>query len=257
MSFFAIYLCLVLIPPFSSATHPFEELSRQNRYPVTNYDNSIAFDSATSSRGLHRNIYGESANLVYSNLQPDPYDARPGPSRSARGSLTTVITCFQNELPIPDCEAAINIIPTGHLVLESKDAHSLATVESPKSVKWNAPLPRPLRKFHLPAAFRAGECVVFVRHFRYCTGKMAFFPPVEPPAGFNAAMFMYHTVWPNSRRLAQEIIKKCDSRGGVTETSTSPESNKAKFQTFRYSVKIGRPKADAKEDNLKDYNVYE
>jgi len=257
MSLFVIYLCLVLVLPLSfpsSATHPFDRLRSQNHYPVTTYDNSIIYEPPTSIQSKYRGMY---SNTVYSNLQPDPQDRRPGQSRVTWGSRSTTITCSQNELPIPDCEAAINIIPTGHLNLDPKAAHSLGTVESQDSVKYNATLPRPLRKFRLPAAFRAGECVVYVRHFRFFEGKMAFLPPVEPPAGFSPAKFMYHTVWPNSRRLAELVIKQCGSRGGFTETTSSPEGNKEAYKTFRYLVTVGIPKqADAKA-NLRNFNVYE
>jgi hypothetical protein len=253
MSFFTMYLYLVLGLPFSSATHPFERLRPQNLYPATNYDASLSFNSA----GFGGSRYTSPEN-VYSNLQPDPQFSRPGEGRVSWGLPSTSITCSENELPIPDCEAAIDFIPTGHLILDPKDAHSLGTIESQESVKYKATLPRPLRKFHLPAAFRAGGCVVYVgQSYNINSRAPEIKAPMKPPTGFSVAMFLYHTIWPNSRRLADSILKRCGSRGGFIITDSSPESAKEAFKTFRYVVVVGSPKKDPWSHTLKDYNLYE
>jgi hypothetical protein len=240
MLFLDLLLRLIVIIPFSSATHPFDQLRAQNFYPLTTYENSETFESP-----LHV--------MVPSNLQPDIQNDRGLVSLAGSHTDWAIISCSQKRLPIPDCEAAMNIIPTGHLALDPKDAHSLGTVESNESVRWNAPLPRPLRKFRLPAAFRAGKCAVFVRHYRGVEMDLFSLPPPGAPAGFSAAAFMYHTVWPNSRRLADLIIKRCGGREGLTPTASSPESNKALFKIFRYLVKVESPRAET----LAMYNVYE
>jgi hypothetical protein len=69
---------------------------------------------------------------------------------------------------------------------------------------------------------------------------------------------MYHTVWPNSRRLAELITEKCGVWGGAAWAESSPERNKEAFGTFRYLVRVGSPK-EYKRDYYKyvePYNLY-
>jgi hypothetical protein len=142
MSFLTIFLRMAIAISFTSAIHPFDQLREQNIYPVRTYEDRY-FDSS------------------------NPIAHHPMAHLLGWGSDVTMIACSQDELvelAIPDCEAAINVIPTGHLILDPSTAHSLGTVEFQDSVKYHATLSRPLRKFRLPAAFRAGECVVYVRY---------------------------------------------------------------------------------------------
>jgi hypothetical protein len=159
MSLFAIYLYLALVLPFSSATHPFDQLRADGFYPMTTYNNSLVFDAASSDLiPVHGTIR---TNWVYQNLVPDPRDSLPLSRGLARGSAArgldlSYIFCYHTHLPVSDCEAAINMIPTGHLIFDPQDPSSLE-------------LPRPLQKFRLPAAFRAGKCVVYVKYNRFST----------------------------------------------------------------------------------------
>ena len=273
MSFLTCLLCLAFVFPSSLATHPFDRLGEQKLYPATTYDNSIPFNVGDfmPRSSLSHTVVEPPAGLhhrVHSNLQPVPHYVRPESWDEV--SVDNPISehwatyyCSPRAKPIPDCEAAINIIPAGHIIIDPSSENSLGSKEAANSTRFNAYVPRPLRKFFLPAAFRAGGCVVFVKYMtKPQWDPTSFFsrfpvPTVEPPSGFNAAAFMYHTVWPNSRRLAEVIQKKCGGRGGWVETTSSPESNK-EFKKFRYQVAVGWAKpGNSLPDAFSEYNIYD
>jgi hypothetical protein len=258
MSFFVIYLYLTLVLPFSSATDPFDQLRADGYYSMTTYNNS--FVDPAGPRPTFS--FGISTNWVNKNLQPNPQDNPPQTSRGARARAAQIpqmgyIHCSEGELPVSDCEAAINIIPTGHLIFDPQNPLGTRRRGPWGYVKFRASLPRPLRKFFLPAAFRAGQCVVYVRHRHFNENSKAVAQLWELPATFSAAEFMYHTVWPNSRRLAELITKKCGGRGGFTSATTSPEWKPERFGTFRYTVMVASPRGHIVDRNFAGpYNLY-
>jgi hypothetical protein len=139
MSFLKNILRLIVLGSFSSAIHPFDKLREQNLYPATTYDISIPG--------------GDNRQLGHITRQP-------GPRSQGSSELPPwgEVYCSTNELHILDCEAGINIIPTGHLIVDPHTPDSLGTIKFQDNVRFKANLPRPLPNFRLPAAFRAGTC---------------------------------------------------------------------------------------------------
>jgi hypothetical protein len=242
MSFLITVLCFLIVPPFSSATHSFDHLREQGLYPATTYNNSITNEIPISG-GLNNNFH-----WVPENLQPEPHS---NPSRSSIGPyFWTAILCSNNALPTPDCKAAISLIPTGHLILDPRTTETLGTRPSQTHARFNFHLPRPLRKFFLPAAFQSGKCVIYIKdeHVNFQPE-----PNVELPPQYNAAAFMYHTVWPNSRRLAELIIQRCGSRGGYTIAKSAPEGRR-RFRKLAYRVFVGGPEWNGRMQ--RPFNTY-
>jgi hypothetical protein len=251
MSLLTIYLCLLLSLSSSLAMGSFHDLLKNNLYPATTYDDDVPSDPGASVPSTSRTGLASPAwihldwrdRLVHSNLQPaphylDPKDVHENSSNIAK----SLIRCRPRSSTL-DCKAAINLIPTGHLLLDPISEHSLGSTNSTGSARFNLHLPRPLQKFYLPAAFRTENCMIFVGQLhpsQWSPTSQWRVHKGEIPRHFNAAKFMYHTVWPNSRRLAKLIQKQCGNRGGSIETISSPESN-LEFKEFRYRIIIGQP----------------
>ena len=260
MSSLIIFLCLLSIFQLSLATHHFEDLRKQKYYPATNYDNSIPYEPNNflppgpnpyvRYRPVEQDIPEQNTkHQAYRNLQPEPHYVRPKSWREFNGDISeqqTRIYCTprEHEEKEIDCAAAINLIPTGYLIIDATEEAKLGSNKATKSTIFNAYLPDPRPKFRLPAVFHKGECAVFVRHFPHSRENpwpkySKTVPMVQMSTGFSAAAFMYHTVWPNSRRLAESIQEECGNRGGRTETTSFPESNK-EFKKLRYQIIVGR-----------------
>ena len=263
MSSLTFFLCLFVVFRSSLATHSFDRLREKYLYPATTYNNSIPFDIDNylppepnpyiKIPPVGHNLQETSVPQVHGNLQPVPHYTRPKSWNEFSGDLwgdmskIRCISSLRTESKI-DCTAAINLIPTGHLIIDPTK-QTFRSKDTRKSAIFTAELPHPLRKFRLPAVFHGGECAVFVKHLRVSREMMIMEgrkrtyqkapSQVEPPRCFNAAAFMYHTVWPNSRRLAELIQENCDGGGGWTETTSSPESNK-EFMRLRYHITVAR-----------------
>ena len=114
--------------------------------------------------------------------------------------LTPVVTfdfviCFpdRNKVTLAaDCQRAINMIPDGSLNWDGKEHAPL-----------NYYLPPDARKFTTPAFFRSDSCLVTVD-----TNNLRRIPPPE-----DAASELYFKFWPEVRRSAERIAKKCFSNG--------------------------------------------
>jgi hypothetical protein len=280
-------LCLFLVISSSLATNPFERYRKSKFHPAVPYDTKITSESEQAVQHSAPLLMGPAwiheDYEVPSNLVPPSQIA---PSKkvldwinfgkhkiiSSIGEQTSYINCAERSTDIElDCKAAINLIPAGELLIDPRTEQSLGSKLNEKESLINLYLPRlpqqlagstgfdlsirhPLRKVKLPAAFRAAGCVVLV--------KADEFPQMEKshtatfPEKTNAAKFMYHTVWPNSRRLAELIQQKCGNIGGWTGTNSSPE-NDPKFGKFRYNIYVGHPDELEEQMMISKANIYE
>lgn len=111
------------------------------------------------------------------------------------------ITCYSTPHSFPrpratDCQAAINIIPSGIYRFDGKESRPL-NFELPQSVRD--------RNFLLPAAFLSGTCLILVESaLRHDVWR----PPAQPPP-VQAASAMFTVVWPKVRQSATQITQKC------------------------------------------------
>jgi len=114
----------------------------------------------------------------------------------------------QRDATLADCYTAIDMIPSGvYTPVPPKDA-TQPGLWLPKGV-------RDPKRFHSPASFWSGTCEVLVT----CRFPDASKPRFDPTADF--AGFLYHTIWPNARKVARRIVDHCfpTSRTGLNEGS--------------------------------------
>lgn len=119
---------------------------------------------------------------------------------------------FRAQTPLlADCRAAIDIIPAGTYLPSG-------SLEKPLGLHMPA---RHRRKFLLPAAFRAGTCIVLVETL---VSSRHDFHGIPPPV--DAASAMYRVVWPTARRLAGQLVEQClgGSQTGGTHAYTPTHS---------------------------------
>jgi len=171
------------------------------------------------------------------------------------------IQCIRKSVStnITDCHAAIAMIPTGELPVDPQP-HTLG---NPNRFNLNVPDSARTRKFKLPAAFRSGNCAIYVFHepHEHWPGR------TEPIRfKFQAASAMYLTVWPDMRRAALRIVEGCREGnslfGGIVHTAirtragdlpyvirvtTVPRTMEGDGSIFRYPSR----------NRLVDLNVYE
>jgi len=92
------------------------------------------------------------------------------------------------------------MIPSGALTVDTRHAHHDQKLDlqfSPGSLA---------RRYFMPAAFRAGTCLVTVDASG--AGKAKSSSP-KPPESVKPAWEMYSNVWPNVAAQAQEIVTEC------------------------------------------------
>ncbi|MCJ1248695.1 hypothetical protein MMC30_005914 [Trapelia coarctata] len=117
----------------------------------------------------------------------------------------------QGKHPLPDdCARAIAIIPSGAFTVDPRhgDHDSKLDLQFPPGSRT--------RKFFMPAAFRAGTCLVTVD--ASAAGKEGS-SSRKPPASIKPASHMYSAVWPNVKVQARKIVAKC--LGGSREQTNA------------------------------------
>ncbi|MCJ1249746.1 hypothetical protein MMC30_006972 [Trapelia coarctata] len=101
------------------------------------------------------------------------------------------VMCFHEKNMVTsaaDCNRAIQMIPDGSLDWDGKEHAPL-----------NYYLPPSARGYTTPAVFRSGSCVVTMD-----TNNRK-----PQPGPMNAASEMYHGFWPEVKKSAERIAKKC------------------------------------------------
>jgi hypothetical protein len=113
-----------------------------------------------------------------------------------------------------DCARAIAMIPSGAFKVDTR--HTAPG----RKLDLAFPPGSRSRKFFLPAAFRAGTCLVTVDASSTAKAQKHTAGALKPPASVKPAAEMYTTVWPNVKEQALAIVAECFERGEQKNAGT-------------------------------------
>ena len=165
-------------------------------------------------------------------------DAGDAPDSKPRCFVPRTFHGNYTVLDINDCNNAIAMLPGGGLHLHP-EPNKLGTHTPGQLPEFNlyrhphhAQVGRE-RKFFLPAAFRAGSCLVLVRpETSNKPDKMDPYGPSE------AAFYMWTLIWPQVKRIATNIVKECALTTDDEPVGEVIKETRLGDKSFRYQVGV-------------------